>query len=316
MRRRSFLAAASASVIPLLGGCQASSMGMGMGGASGAIPQRKLDRVAIAGSVYKANFDNWEYTIPTATPRLTTTTYPAYVRDQFGVRKIELWQRQFFPGGLTDPNFAAVRAAADAAGVSIVNLQVEELPALDAGGAAERTAVLTGIKSWLDKGRLLGAGSIRVNVTRQDGPVNLEAVVDTLRRAAEYGQSIGVRVLVENHGGYTSSIPDMIALVRAVDHDFCKITIDWGELGSSTDRYEAMQSAMPYVHVVSAKGYSFDPATNEHDAYDVARLVRNAEAGGFRGDYSIDFWGPTPTLPTDTNRAMHLFIQTITDNMA
>ena len=310
MHRRSFLAAATASVLPFLSGCQS----LGAPGASPAIPQRKLDRLAIAGSVFKANFDNWEYTVPGATPRMSFMTYPAYVRDQFGVRKIEIWQRQFFPQGLSDPNFEAVRAAADAAGVSIINLQVEELPSLDAGGANERAAVLAGIRSWLDKGRLLGAGSIRVNVTRQAGPVNLEAVVDTLRRAADYGQSIGVRVLIENHGGYTSSIPDMINLVRTVDHDFCKITIDWGELGPSTDRYEAMQSAMPYVHIVSAKGYEFDPLTNEHNAYDVARLVRNAEAGGFRGDYSIDFWGPTP--PADTNQAMRLFIQTITDNMA
>ena len=314
MRRRSFLTGAGASVIPLLSGCQTMGVAAGAAGASSSsIPQRKLDRIAIAGSVFKANFDNWEYSLPAATPRLSSATYPAFIRERFGVRKIELWQRQFFPQGLTDPHFEAVRAAADAAGVQIINLQVEALPSLDAGGATERTAVLDGIKAWLDKARVLGAGSIRVNVTRQQGAVNLDAVVDTLRRAAEYGQSIGVRVLIENHGGYTSSIPDMIALVQRVNQPYCMITIDWGELGASSDRYEAMQSAMPYVHIVSAKGYAFDADTLEHNAYDVARLVRNAEAGDFRGDYSIDFWGPT--LPADTERAMHLFIKTITDNM-
>ena len=125
-----------------------------------------------------------------------------------------------------------------------------------------------------------------------------------------------MRVLVENHGGYTQSIPDMVALVRTVNHEFCKITIDWGENTPPNDRYEMMQLAMPLTHIVSAKGYSFDPVTHGHTAYDVPRLVRNAEVGGFRGLYSIDFWGPTETLPTDTVKAMRLFIQSITDNMA
>lgn len=316
MHRRTFLAAAGATALPLLAGCKTMGAPSATSSSAGAIPAAKLDRISIAGSVFKAHFDNWEYAIPTAMPRLGILDYPRFIREQFGVRKVELWQRQFFPAGLTDPNFAAVRAAADAAGVTVSNLQVEALPSLDAGGPAERTAVLDGIKAWLDRGRILGAGSIRVNVTRQEGPVNLEAVVDTLRRAADYGQSIGVRVLVENHGGYTQSIPDMVALVRRVNHEFCKITIDWGENTPPNDRYEMMQLAMPLTHVVSAKGYSFDPATNQHTAYDVPRLVRNAEAGGFRGVYSIDFWGPTETLPTDTVQAMRLFIRSITDNMA
>ena len=312
MRRRTFIAAAGASFLPLLSGCKT----MGTGAAAAAIPQAKLDRISIAGSVFKANFDNWEYSIPSAMPRLSIFEYPSFIREQFGVRHVELWQRQFFPEGLADTNFGAMRAASDAAGVSIANLQVEALPSLDAGGAGERMAVLNGIKAWLDKARILGAGSIRVNVTRQEGPVNLEAVVDTLRRSADYGQSIGVKVLVENHGGYTQSISDMVALVRTVNHEFCKITIDWGENTPPNDRYEMMQLAMPLTHIVSAKGYSFDPVTHQHNAYDVPRLVRNAEAGGFRGIYSIDFWGPTETLPTDTVQAMRLFIQSITDNMA
>lgn len=312
MDRRTFIAAAGASALPLLAGCKT----MEGSAVATAIPPAKLDRISIAGSVFKANFDNWEYSIPTARPRLSILDYPAFIREQFGVRKVELWQRQFFPEGLADTNFNVMRAAADAAGVAIVNLQVEALPSLNNADAASRAAVLDLMKAWLDKGRILGAGSIRVNVTRDEGPVNLDAVVETLRRAADYGQSIGVRVLVENHGGYTNSIPNMVALVDRVDHPYCKITIDWGEQGPSPDRYDAMQLAMPQTHIVSAKGYSFDPVTHQHNAYDVPRLVRNAEAGGFRGVYSIDFWGPTETLPADTVQAMRLFIHSITDNLA
>ena len=120
MQRRTFIAAAGASVLPLLGG----GLALGTGKAMAAIPQAKLNRISIAGSVFKAHFDNWEYAIPTAKPRLSITQYPGFIREQFGVRHVELWQRQFFPDGLADGNFATVRAAADAAGVAISNLQV------------------------------------------------------------------------------------------------------------------------------------------------------------------------------------------------
>ena len=307
MKRRSFLAAAGSLAAPLL--LQSKALAT-----EAAIPARKLARVALASSTYRANFDGWQHTVASARPRLDLLSLPAFVRDRWGVRQLELWGRQFGERGHTDEHYRAIRAAADAAGVSIANLQVEDLPSLNQGDAAARVQVLEACKGWMDKARILGAGSIRINVTRQAGPINLEAVVDTLRQAAAYGRTIGVRVLVENHGGYTASIPDMIALVRAVNDDYCRITIDWGAWSPPGDRYEAMQSAMPYVHIVSAKGTVFDENSYEHTAFDVGRLVRNAEAGGFRGLYSIElYWTPAPK---DTDAAVRSHIKAITDNIA
>ena len=51
----------------------------------------------------------------------------------------------------------------------------------------------------------------------------------------------------------------------------------------------------------------------KYAVYDIGRLVRNAEAGGFRGVYSVELWA-TPA-PKDTDRAVRSFIKTITDNM-
>ena len=61
MQRRTFIAAAGASVLPLLGG----GLALGTGKAMAAIPQAKLNRISIAGSVFKAHFDNWEYAFHT-----------------------------------------------------------------------------------------------------------------------------------------------------------------------------------------------------------------------------------------------------------
>jgi sugar phosphate isomerase/epimerase len=309
MDRRTFVATSAVSLLPLLVGC---SPGATQADAPGIDPA-KLDRISVTGTVFRANFDNWEYSRPEVMPRLSLLDYPAFIRDRFGVRKLELWSPQIALVGETDEDYRRVRAAVDAAGVTIVNLQVEGTPSLNADTPEERERVVQALNGWLDKARILGAGAARVNVTRQEGPINLPAVIDVLRRSADYGQSIGVRLLIENHGGYTQSIPNMIALIQAVDHEFCQITIDWGEWSPPGDRYETMQSAMPYTYIVSAKGAEFDPETLEHSAYDVAKLVQNAEAGGFRGVYSIDFWGPNH--PADTEKALDLFIRSITDNL-
>lgn len=310
MDRRTFIAASGATLLPVMAGCAPRTFAPG----AASIAPAKLERIAVTGTVFRANFDNWEHSRADVLPRIGLLDYPAFIRDRFGVRNLELWSPQIALLGESDDDYRRVRDAVDAAGMHIVNLQVEGTPSLNADTPADRDMVVRSISSWLDKAHLLGAGAARVNVTRQTGPIKLPAVIDVLRRAADYGQSIGVRVLIENHGGYTASIPDMVALVREVDHDFCQITIDWGDWNPPGDRYEAMQSAMPYTHIVSAKGYEFDPATYEHSAYNVGQLVRNAEAGGFQGVYSIDFWGPKP--PQDTERALDLFIRTITDNLA
>jgi sugar phosphate isomerase/epimerase len=308
MRRRSFLAGAGAIAVPLLAtsGARAAAAG------EGEIPARKLERLAISSSTYRANYDGRQ-SVPSAMPRLSHLTFPGYVREQFGIRKVELWDQQFGPEGHTEEQCRLVRAAADAAGVSIVSVEVEDMPRLDQTDPAAHADAIAQLKAWLDKGRILGCTSMRFNVTRGRDPANVDAAIDTLRQGARYGRSVGVRVLLENHGGYTASIPDMISLVRAVNDDFCRIEIDWGAWKPPGDRYEALQSAMPYVQIVSAKGELFDEATYQHTSYDVGRIVRNAEAGGYRGVYSIELYNNP--APKDTDRAVRSFMKVITDNM-
>jgi sugar phosphate isomerase/epimerase len=305
MRRRSFLAGLSA-VATSLGSSSASL-------AATAIPARKLERLSLSTSSYRANYDGWRYAVESARPRLSHLTFPRYARDRFGLRKIELWDQQFGPEGHTVENCRRIRSAADEAGVSIVNVEVEDLPNLAQTNPAARAQALAALKAWLDKGRILGLGSIRVNISRGDAPVDRDAAIETLRLGAEYGRAVGVKVLVENHGGFTANIADMVALVKAVDHDHCRIEIDWGAWKPPGDRYEAIQAAMPYVHIVSAKGEIFDEVTYAHTQYDIAKLVRNAEAGGFKGVYSIELW--SDQAPKDTDRAVRSFISTITDAM-
>lgn len=278
-----------------------------------AVPARKLARIAISSSTYRAQYDG-RFSIAAAMPRLSHRTLPAHVKQRFGVTRIELWDQQFGPAGHSFAECRAIRAAADAAGVQVVSVEVEDMPPLDAADADDRAQAVAEGKVWLDKARVLGCTSMRFNVNRSRGPVNQDAAVAVLRQMADHGARLGVVVLLENHGGATAAIPNLIALVQAVNHPFVKAEPDWGAWAPPGDRYEAMASAMAMTHIVSAKGLVFDPETYAHTSFDAARLVRDAEATGFKGVYSIELYNNP--APADTDRAVASYIKTITGELA
>jgi L-ribulose-5-phosphate 3-epimerase len=304
MNRRTFLAASTMTAL--------TSLGTGPVLAQTGVPARKLARLSVSSSSYRANYEG-RFNVATAQPQLSHRTFPAYIKEKFGITKVELWDQQFGPAGHSFEECRAVRAAADAAGVQIVSVEVEDMPRIDARDADDRAQALAEAKVWLNKARILGCRSMRFNVNRGRGEVNQEAAVAVLRQMAEYGRSVGIVVLLENHGGATSTIPNLISLVRAVNHPFLKAEPDWGAWSPPGDRYEAMKSAMAVAYIVSAKGLVFDPNTYAHTSYDVARLVKDAEATGFKGIYSIELYNNP--APADTDRAVASYIKTITDGM-
>lgn len=302
MQRRSFLTAAGAMALAPL--TKALAQGA-------AIPAAKLARLSISSSSYRANYEG-RFNVPTATPKLSHRTFPAYVKEKFGVTKVELWDQQFGPAGTTFAECRAIRAAADAAGVQVVSVEVESTAPINAPDADDRAQALAEAKVWLDKAQVLGCTSMRFN-TNPRGELN-DGAVDVIRKMGDYARTKGVIVLLENHGGATGTIPALIASVKRVNHPSVKAEPDWGPASSPEARYDEMKSAMAVAHIVSAKGLAFDPVTHVHTSFDVARLVKDAESTGYKGVYSIELYNNP--APTDTDKAVAYFVKTITDNMA
>jgi L-ribulose-5-phosphate 3-epimerase len=304
MDRRHFLAGAGTAL--MLGG-RANAAD------APTVDPRKLARLAVSSSTYRAHYDG-RFSVAGALPRLSHRSLPAHVKQSFGISRIELWDQQFGPAGHSFAECRAIRAAADAAGVQVVSVEVEDMPRLDAADPDDRRQAVAEGKLWLDKARVLGCTSMRFNVNRsRSAEVNRDAAIDVLRQMADHGGKLGVVVLLENHGGATANIAAMVELVRAVNHPFVKAEPDWGAWVPPGDRYAAMQSAMAVAHIVSAKGQLFDPETYAHTTFDVARLAREAEATGFQGVYSIELYN-TPA-PADTDRAVWSMIRSIVGEM-
>ena len=152
----------------------------------------------------------------------------------------------------------------------------------DPDDSKRKTAVENHYK-WAEAAKFLGCHSIRVNA-RSEGSYDeqIELAADGLRRLAEFGDSIGINTIVENHGGLSSNGKWLSAVMQKVDHPRIGTLPDFGNfrLGGEEwyDRYQGVRELMPYAQAVSAKSHEFDSDGNEinTDYYKMMKIVLDA----------------------------------------
>jgi sugar phosphate isomerase/epimerase len=305
MQRREFLKKGSlALAVPLVSSACAS---VGIGGGSRKDP---LDRIAVA---------TWSFrhlmaaTLPANTPatarRLTALEAPRFVADELGLRQMEIIINHL--DEKTVAYGARVREAADRAGVRIVNFQLGGN--MSAPDATVRAASIASIKEGMQIAAALGAPTVRADVGGRAGePLDLAVTADSYRQLADFGASIGVKPLIENHGGHSTNIDTLLSILQAVNNRSVRAILDWGnwQTQSQAERLAWTQRLVPFTELVSAKADKFD--ADYRTSYDIGELVRAVEAGGFRGKYSIEITTP----PADIVRGTRVVTEMIAANLA
>lgn len=164
----------------------------------------------------------------------------------------------------------------------------------DPDGSARQKVVENHYK-WVEAARFLGCHSIRVNA-RSEGTYEeqMDLVVDGLRQLTEFGERLGLNILVENHGGLSSNGRWLSEVIRRVDHPQCGTLPDFGNFRIEGDhwydRYQGVSELMPYAKAVSAKSYDFDGEGNEIHT-DYARMMQIVLDAGYNGYVGIEYEG-------------------------
>jgi sugar phosphate isomerase/epimerase len=237
--------------------------------------------------------------------------WPSFVRETFDVPYVELWSRHF--DAQTIGYCEQIRAAADDVGAKIINIQLdpfpEDEPDLAATDSVQRLLFVDDVKRWMDRSAACGAPFLRANTDKPTPgrPFDLDVIADSVRRLAAHGETIGVTILVENHTGYSQDIANVEAVVRAVDHPYCRGLADWGNSSGDTTeaRIASLAPLAPLTALVSAKGKTFDETTWEHADYDVVRMTAASERSGFAGVYSVELYAvPGPSDPVAAVKSM------------
>ena len=160
-----------------------------------------------------------------------------------------------------------------------------------------RTKAVENHYKWAEAAKFLGCHSIRVNA-RSSGNYDdqIYLAMDGLRRLTEFGDSIGINTIVENHGGLSSNGKWLSAVMEKVDHPRIGTLPDFGNFKIQEDewydRYLGVRELMPYAKAVSAKSHEFDSHGNETstDYYKMMKIVLNA---GYSGYVGIEYEGNT-----------------------
>src|SRR5688572_12234669 len=202
MNRRTFLTHTSQALAaaPFLSSAAARAQ-------SNQIPTAALNRLAVTTVVFRERFPATR-TKGAAAPKegdLTLLTAPKFIADTFGIHNVEIWNFQFADQSLE--YCRQIKAAAEAVKSRIINLQIDGSENLSDPDAAKRAESIKIIKGWMDRAAACGAPTLRANTGGGAAAAwDVTRTADSFRQLAQYGKSINVKILIENHIGYSADI--------------------------------------------------------------------------------------------------------------
>ncbi len=194
----------------------------------------------------------------------------------------------------------------------------------DADGKA-RTQAVENHKKWVHAARTLGCHSIRVNAASSGSYEEQQKLAaDGLARLTQYAEPLGLNVIVENHGGYSSNGKWLSGVMKMVGMptcgtlpDFGNFCMDWSRADDPDawyDRYLGTSELMPYAKAVSAKSHNFDDKGEEVDI-DYHRMLRVVTDAGYHGWVGVEYEGET-LPPREGTMTTKRLLERVRDELA
>lgn len=329
--RRRFLATASAGLggSSFLTACSENA-GPASGGAAGETDAESSAEPGGGGHGLLISLAQWSLHRALRSGELDNLDFPRVAKENCGIDAVE-WVNQFFfvehdTYGIQpkdDAYLSEMRKRLDDLGMVSPLVMCDRVGNLGHPDTAKRKAAVEGHYAWLDAAKGLGCHSLRVNAASDPSlspERQADLCADGLRSLSEKAATLGLNVIVENHGGLSSNGAWLAGVIRAVGLDNCGTLPDFGnfyvaknrgdaeqyekakapyvgdptytedETGLGYDRYLGVEELMPFAKGVSAKSHDFDAEGNEihTDFFRMMRIVRDA---GYRGHVGVEYEG-------------------------
>ena len=223
--------------------------------------------------------------------KMTNLDFPRVTKEKFGITAVE-YVNQFFKDRAADQKYLTeLKTRCDDLGVSSLLIMIDGEGHLGEAEESRRQKVIDNHKKWVEAAKFLGCHSIRVNA-HGIGKSDEEKAANTtkgLRKLSEFGQTHGINVIVENHGGLSSNGKWLSKVLKDVGLPNCGSLPDFGNFGSY-DRYVGIKELMPFAKGVSAKSHNFDTKGNETKT-DYVKALQLVLDAGYRGHVGIEYEG-------------------------
>jgi sugar phosphate isomerase/epimerase len=231
---------------------------------------------------------------------MTNLDFPRIAKRTYGIDGVE-YVNSFWKDKASDQSYLKeLKGVCDGEGVQSVLIMCDGEGNLGDPDNAARAKAVENHYRWVDAAKYLGCHSIRVNAqSKGTWDEQMKLAADGLRRLCEFGDTRGINVIVENHGGLSSNAEWMTATIRMVNHPRSGLLPDFGNYENATDdkgnripfdRYRGCELSMPFARGVSAKSHDFDDAGNEIHT-DYAKMLHIVLKAGYRGRIGVEYEG-------------------------
>ena len=248
---------------------------------------------------FKISLAEWSLHRALHSKKIDHLDFISLTKTEFGLDAVEYVNSFFFDKAQDQKYLIEMKNRADDNDVKSLLIMCDNEGNLGDPDENKRNQAVENHYKWAEAAKFLGCHSIRVNA-RSEGSWDdqIELAADGLRRLNEFGDSIGINTIVENHGGLSSNGKWLSAVMERVDHSRVGTLPDFGNFRIQGDewydRYQGMKELMPYAKAVSAKSHEFDKKGNEtgSDFYRIMNIVLDA---GYKGYVGIEYEGSVHT---------------------
>jgi sugar phosphate isomerase/epimerase len=147
------------------------------------------------------------------------------------------------------------------------------------------------VKEWTEHSARLGAKTMRIfagNVAKGDDADKARArCVAAIQEACDHAAKFGVYLALENHGGITGTIEQILALVKAVKHEWFGVNLDTGNFHTD-DPYGDLEKLAPYAVTAQVKTEIQRRGMKKEDA-DLKRLIDILRQARYRGYVALEY---------------------------
>ena len=163
-------------------------------------------------------------------------------------------------------------------GIENVLIMIDAQGKLASSNKKENQSAVENHKKWIDCASEMECHSVRVNLRGSDDNLSewSKNSINNLNKLCEYAKPLGINILVENHGEFSSNADYLVNVIENVNYNnigtlpdfgnFCvksrpnKLS-SWGGLSGCAveyDKYKGVKEMLPYAKSVSAKSINFD----------------------------------------------------------
>ncbi len=188
-------------------------------------------------------------------------------------------------------------------GITQVLIMVDREGMLGARSDTDRMKAVDNHKKWIEAAKFLGCHTVRVNgysdIAWSQNPTDAaeasKLVSDGIHKLCEFAEPHGLRIVIENHGGFSSNGKWLAETIRNAKHPLAGTLPDFGNFRIGTmegkpvsyDSYRGVNELMPLAAGVSLKPKVWDDAGNESNL-DYARMMKIVLSHNYHGHVGIE----------------------------